>query len=262
MPQLKIAISGKGGVGKTTIASTIGRLYGRAGKHVVLVDCDPSPNLALSLGISEEQRKNIIPLSQMSELIAERTGIAPGSGQGKMYTLNPKVDDLLTKFGVQGKNNVTLMVLGTIRSGGSGCFCPESALLRRMLSHLVRKDDVLIMDMEAGVEHLGRGTTKNIDLLLVVVEPTLRSLETAGRIKKLAEDIGIEKIVAILNKSRSGEDEELIGHRLGEMGIEMLGAVPFSDKITDGELKGISVLDMGDNQDFIDAVKSIIDRLP
>ena len=262
MPPFKIAISGKGGVGKTTLASTVARLLGRGGRNVVLVDCDPAPNLALSLGIPEEEREKIVPLCRLSELIAERTGVRPGESQGKMYTINPKVDDLLERFGVRCRDNVTLIVLGTINTGGGGCFCPESALLRRLLSHLVRKEEILIMDMEAGVEHLGRGTTRNIDLLLIVVEPGQRSVETAATIKKLGEDLEIREIAAVLNKSRGEEHSRLISERLAEIGIPMLGNISFSESLMEADLRGISVFDADNNGGFMAEIEAIMEKLP
>jgi len=258
---LKIAVSGKGGVGKTTFSSTLARLMGRNGKKVVLVDCDPSPNLALSLGISRERRKAIVPLCQLYDLIAERTGVRPGESQGKMYKLNPIVDDLLGRYGVDAEDNVTLLVLGTIKTGGGGCFCPESALLRRLLSHLVRSEDVLIMDMEAGVEHLGRGTTRNIDLLLVMVEPGLRSVETAERIKGLAEDLDIRRIGAIINKTRTEGDLEIIETSLAEGGMEILGHLPHSEGVLEADLHGSQIFSQEGAGDYIAAVRGIRSRI-
>ena len=258
MSPFKIAISGKGGVGKTTIASTMARLYGREGKNVVLVDCDPAPNLALSLGIPAEERKNIVPLCQLSKLIAERTGVKPGESQGKMYTINPEVDDLLEIYGVKGKDNVTLLVLGTIRTGGGGCFCPESALLKRLLGHLVRKEEILFMDMEAGVEHLGRGTTRNIDLLLVIVEPGQRSLETASTIKKLGEDLGIRHVLAILNKCRDEAQKREIRKRLKEMDIDLIGVLPYSEEVMRTDLEGTSIMDQGENDSFTREIERVM----
>ena len=257
-----MAISGKGGVGKTTLASSIGRLLGRKGKKVVLIDCDPAPNLAISLGIPEEARKGIEPLCQLSDLIAERTGVRPGESKGKMYKINPEVDDLLDRFGVLGKDNVTLLVLGTIRTGGGGCFCPESSLMRRLLGHLVRKEEILIMDMEAGVEHLGRGTIKRIDLLLVVVEPGQRSIETARAIVKLAKDLGIGKIKAVLNKCGDRKQKKLIERRLSDLDIELIGTISFSKSVMTSDLDGVSVLDTEGNEEFTEEIDRLIERLP
>lgn len=257
----KIAISGKGGVGKTTIATAIGRLLGRMGRKVLLLDCDPSPNLAISLGIPARDRGNIIPLCHMSQLIAMRTGVEVGNSQGKMYTLNPKVDDILAEYGIQGADGVSLLVLGTINTGGSGCFCPESALLKRLVNHLVKKDHILLMDMEAGIEHLGRATTRNIDLLLIIVEPGMRSLETAGAIKDLGTDIGIKKFCAILNKCRSGKDENIVRQKLESMDIELIGTIPFSGNIMGADLSGVSVMDMEGNEAFVQKIQNIIKQI-
>lgn len=261
MSPVKIAISGKGGVGKTTLASTLARLMGRRGREVVLVDCDPAPNLAISLGIPVKNREEITPLCHLYDLLAERTGVRPGESKGKMYTLNPKVDDLLGEYGVNCEDNVILLVLGTIKTGGGGCFCPESALLRRLMSHLVRSEDVLIMDMEAGVEHLGRGTTRNIDLLLVVVEPGMRSVETAGRIKGLAEDLGISRIGVVINKSRDETDIELIKGHLHKLGMEVVGHLPHSESVRAADLHGQALFDRSDSEEFIGAVGRILDGI-
>ena len=198
---LRIAISGKGGVGKTTLTVLLSKLFVDEGLKVIVIDADSSPNLSAALGIPREQAEAIIPLSSMSDLIEERTGVRPGSSYGQMFKLNPKVDDLVEKFGVETEDNIKLLVLGTITTAGSGCFCPENALVKRLIRHMVlKRNEVLIMDMEAGVEHLGRGTTQNIDVLITVVEPGLRSVTIAKRIKTLAEELDLKKTFAVLNK--------------------------------------------------------------
>ncbi len=258
---LKIAISGKGGVGKTTLAATLARLLGGREKRVVLVDCDPAPNLAIALGIDDEDRSNIVPLCNMSDLIAERTGVEPGRSQGKMYTLNPQVDDILERFGVEGADNVTLLVLGAIRHGGTGCFCPESALLKRLLNHLTKREEILILDMEAGVEHLGRGTTRNIDLLLIVVEPGLRSVETARQIKRLGEDIGIERFAAVMNKAHSPAAVTRIERAVAQFDLPLIGVLPFLDAIVEADLNGHSIGVDARAEAYIAAVDALIGSL-
>ena len=190
---IKIAISGKGGVGKTTLSGTLARLFARKGYDVLAIDADPSMNLASALGIKNPPR----PLTEYKELIDERAG-----GPAGVFKLNPKVDDIVDKFGVTGPDNVKLLVMGTVERGGSGCMCPASSFLKALMRHVILKlNSVVILDMEAGVEHLGRGTTKGIDYMIIVVEPGARSIETAGRIAELGRQIGIDKFGIVINKA-------------------------------------------------------------
>lgn len=255
---LKIAISGKGGVGKTTLAGTLGRLFGREGKRVLLLDADPASNLASVVGIPREVAERITPLSEMLDMIEERTGTRPGSGYGGMFRLNPKVDDLADRYSVEGKDGVRLLVLGTIRSGGGGCFCPESALLKSLLRHLVLEEDqYLIMDMEAGLEHLGRASSRNMDVMIIVVEPGMRSLDTAAKIRSLAAEIGIPRVAAVLNKAFGDEDVTTVRDRLEEMGIELLATIPFNQNMVQADLRGVSPMDVEGTADLIEAVSMI-----
>jgi CO dehydrogenase maturation factor len=258
----KIAVSGKGGVGKTTVAGILARLLGREGKSVLVIDADPDSNLASAIGVSKEKREGIIPLSQMFDLIEERTGARPGESFGGIFKLNPKVDDLVDRFGIKGKDGVKLLVLGTITSGGSGCFCPENSLLRALMRHvLFEKDQFVIMDMEAGIEHLGRGTAKNVDAMIIVVEPGLRSVETAARIKALADDIEIKKIVAVLNKVGNNEEEGLITRELEKIDIPLGGVVPYNKEVVASDLMGVSPLDLEGNADVVKAISQLKDYL-
>jgi CO dehydrogenase maturation factor len=190
---IKIAISGKGGVGKTTLSGTLARLFARNGYDVLAIDADPSMNLASALGIETGPK----PLTEYKELIDERAG-----GPAGVFKLNPKVDDIVEKFGVVGPDNVKLLVLGTIERGGSGCMCPASSFLKALMRHVILKiNSVVILDMEAGIEHLGRGTTKGIDYMIIVIEPGARSIDTAGRIAELGRQIGISKFGVVINKA-------------------------------------------------------------
>ena len=244
----KIAISGKGGVGKTTITGILARLMAREGKKVVVIDADPDSNLASAIGIPGEARGCIKPLSQMYDLIEERTGMRPGTASGGTYILNPRVDDLLERYGVEGKDGVKLLVLGTIEAAGSGCFCPESTLLKRLMRHMIlRREEYLLMDMEAGIEHLGRGTAENVDTLLVVVEPGMRSVETAEKIKALAARLGIKRLAAVLNKVTDEEEVVFIRKELEAREIELLGSLPYDKVVGEADMKGISPLDLGDS---------------
>ncbi len=204
---MKIAMSGKGGVGKTTITALLTRSFVKDGLKVIAIDADPDANLAHTLGFPEDVK--ITPLVDLKELIKERVGAEPGKAT-VYFKMNPKVDDIPDKFSVK-KDTIKLMAMGTIRRGGSGCACPENVMVRQLLSHLlIQRDEVVILDMEAGIEHLGRGTSKFVDLLLVVLEPTNSSIQTFNRIEKLANDLGIKKIIPVANKIRNSEDIERI----------------------------------------------------
>lgn len=255
---LKIAVSGKGGVGKTTVAGILARLYGKEKKKVLVIDADPDSNLASAIGVPKEKREGIMPLSRMFDLIEERTGARPGQSYGGMFKLNPKVDDLVDRYGIEGKDGVKLLVLGTISSGGSGCFCPENSLLRALMRHVMfEPEQVVIMDMEAGIEHLGRGTAKNVDVLIIVVEPGLRSVETAARIKSLAKDIEIKNIIAVLNKVNNQDEENLIKKELEKLDIPFAGVIPYNKGVLTADLEGVSPLDVEGNFEIIEAIKSL-----
>lgn len=232
---LKVAFGGKGGVGKTTVTSLIARCLAakKADRSVIAIDADPVANLAAGLGISATEP--ITPIAELSELIAERTGAEPGT-MGGFFTLNPKVDDIPDRFSLE-KDGVKLLVMGTVKSGGSGCICPESTILKALMTHLVLyRDDIVLMDMEAGVEHLGRATSSAVDALVIVVNPGARSRVAANQIKKLGEDIGIKKIVVLANRVRDEVDKQLIKDSLP--GFEILGFLPEMDEIVDADRYG------------------------
>ena len=218
---MKLAVTGKGGVGKTTIAALLAQASLRHGNRVTAIDADPDANLAPTLGHPDPS--SIVPLSDRKELINERVG------SGGMIRLNPRVDDLIDTLGVD-INGIRLMVLGTIPKGGSGCFCSPSALLRAFLAHtLAQPSEWVILDMEAGLEHLGRGSSRNVDSLLIVVEPNRRSLETAERIRLLADDLGITNVRAVANKTTSADDVRLIEQEMH--GVPLAAAIPYSTSL-------------------------------
>jgi CO dehydrogenase maturation factor len=237
---MKLAISGKGGVGKTTLAALLAQAYADAGRDVLAVDADPSPCLAGALGFPDDLRARLHPIAEMDELIEERTGAKPGT-IGGFFTINPRVDDIPERFSVQYRG-VRLLEMGSVDLGGSGCICPESAMLKTLFTHLLfRKDDVLLLDMYAGVEHLGRATVDFVDAMVIVVEPTRRSLGTAAQIKKLANDIGLTRLWLVGNKVRNKEEDEFV--RTETPDIPVLGTLTADLGVQEADRLGIAVYD-------------------
>jgi CO dehydrogenase maturation factor len=230
---MKIAVSGKGGTGKTTLASLLSFIFAEAGYSVLAIDADPNANLALALGFPHSEE--ITPISEMGKLIEERTGARPGQ-VAPYFKLNPKVDDIPEKHWVE-HNGIKLMVMGRLKKGGSGCYCPENALLEALVAHLLlARDEVVIMDMEAGVEHLSRATAKAVDKMIVVVEPSKRSVETAFKIRELAKDIGLGNIGVVGNKIRSEEEKDFLVSSV--LGFEFLGFIPYDEGIAEADISG------------------------
>jgi CO dehydrogenase maturation factor len=255
---MKIAVSGKGGVGKTTLVLLLARFFRDRGAGVILVDADPDGNLAAGLGLDPA---SVVPISAMKDLIAERTGARPGTSGG-LFKLNPRVDDLPDTVAIQ-RDGIRLLVMGTVRRGGGGCICPESALVKALLLHLVlERDDVVIMDMEAGIEHLGRGTARAVDIMIVVVEPGRRSIDTAVRVRTLAADIGLTKIAVVGNKVRDEGDEKFL--REAMPGFDFLGFIPFSPAVIQADIGdgGFSLADSAVTAAADEIAKRLIEISP
>jgi CO dehydrogenase maturation factor len=251
---MKIAISGKGGVGKTLLTAVLSKIFAESGHSVLAIDADPDANLAATLDFPHPEK--IVPLSEMKDLVEERTGTQPGK-TAPLFKLNPKVDDIPEKY-ARDYNGIKLMVMGQIKRGGSGCYCPENALLQALFSHLLlARDEVVILDMEAGIEHLGRGTARAVDTLIVVVEPGRRAVETALSINKLAQDIGVQNVVAVGNKIHNQLEKDFLVSSLP--GFKFLGFIPYDHALVDADLAGRPLLNS--SQQLIHEVKNIYKAL-
>ncbi len=251
---MKIAVSGKGGVGKTTLVAALSKLFADEGNKVIAIDADPDTNLASALGIRNAD--TITPLVEMKELIKERTG-STSDEYGKFFKMNPTVNDLPEKYSISN-NGLKLMTLGTIKRGGSGCACPEGVMLKALLNHLIlQRDEIVIIDMEAGIEHLGRASIKAVTALIVVVEPGKRSIHTAFQIKKLAGDLGIKTIYAVGNKVMNDTHKEFLKDELSD--IPLLGLISYNNKLIESDLKGDSAFK--DNEQLLSEVKDVIIKL-
>ena len=251
---MKVAITGKGGVGKTTLSSTLARLYASEGRTVLAADVDPDANLGLALGFTEEEVNSIVPISKMRKLVEERTG---ANSLNKFFKLHPQVHDIPDTYAKE-INGVKLLVMGTVETGGSGCVCPEHVMLKSILASLVfRKDDVVIMDMEAGLEHLARGTASLMDQFIVVIEPGARSIQTYEKVKQLARDIGVTRVRVVANKVRDEEDEAYLRSRIPEE--DLLGMIHYNAEVIDADRRGISPYDV--SAKAVEEIRAIKDRI-
>ncbi|OIP26466.1 MAG: carbon monoxide dehydrogenase [Dehalococcoidia bacterium CG2_30_46_19] len=230
---MKIAVSGKGGVGKTLLVAFLSTVFAKSGYSVLAIDADPNVNLAVTFGFPNSQK--IIPISKMDDLIEERTGARPGQ-MAPYFRLNPKVDDLPEKCSLK-YDGIRIMVMGPIKAAGSGCYCPEGALLQALIAHLLLEvDEVVILDMEAGIEHLTRGTAKGVDKLIIVVEPSRRSVETGYRVRDLALEIGVKNIGVVANKIRNEREKDFLISSMPD--FEFLGFIPYDQGIIEADLAG------------------------
>ncbi len=248
---VKIAVTGKGGVGKTTLAALLCFSFRNAGYRVLAVDADPDANLASTLGFPDTEE--LLPIAEMKELIAERTGTAPES-KGLIFKLNPRVDDIPEKFGIV-HDGIKLLMMGRVKKAGTGCYCPENAFVRELMGHLLLEEkDVVVLDMEAGIEHMGRGTAGDVDAFIVVVEPGKNSLDTARRIIDMASGLGVKRHFIIVNKVRNEEDREFVEKSVSA--DEIIGVIPYSEDIADS-----GKTDLGIRIENISSIDKIRDKL-
>ncbi len=249
----KIAITGKGGVGKTSFASLIAYILAEQGQHVYAIDADPNATLAHALGMPPELAARVTPIVEMDDLIEERTGARPGQ-YGRMFKLNPRVDDIPTRFSVAHRG-IHLLQMGTVRGAGAGCVCPENAVLKTLVTHLLlREQETVIMDMVAGLEHLGRGTAGAVDVMFAVVEPGMRSIQTAKSIAKLAQDLGVARFWVVGNKVRSAHDEAFIRDSLDDLCL--VGTLPFSNQAIEADMTSQALYDLA--PDMVKATREIV----
>lgn len=253
---VKIAVTGKGGVGKTTISSTLCHIYASEGRRVLAVDADPDANLAAAFGLGKEAISAVKPIAEMTELIEERTGARPGASGG-LFKINPRVDDIPDEYGY-GFDGIRLLITGRSKEAASGCYCPENVLLRRLLKHLVvERDEVVVLDMEAGIEHLTRGTAEAVDAFLVVVEPGQRSVQTALTVRDMAEGLGVKKVFVAANKVRGPEDVDFIRKAIG--GMELAGALSYDPAIMEADMRGRAAYEGSER--LVEEVRAIRDAI-
>ncbi len=247
---MKVAVSGKGGVGKTLIAGGIARGFVERGFKTIAIDADSSPNLGLTLGLSTEETRKIVPISENQPLVDEKTS----TGYSGVYNLNFRVDDIVKQYSVPTPLGPNLIVMGTVRSMGAGCMCAPTAVIRSLLRYLVvETGEAVVLDLEAGVEHIGRGTAQQVDALLIVADSNLKSLEIAKHIHDMAKAAGMNQLFLVGNRIMNEAQQEAIQNFADQNGIAVLAFVPWDQKIIEADMKGESPLS---NKD-IAAIKTI-----
>ncbi len=247
---MKVAVSGKGGVGKTLIAGGLARGFAQRGLKTMAIDADSSPNLGLTLGLSVEETRKIMPISENKTLVESKTS----TGYSGVYNLNFTVDDIVKQYSVATPLGVNLIVMGTVQSMGAGCMCAPNAVIRALLRHLVvERSEAVVLDLEAGVEHIGRGTARQVDALLIVADSNLKSLEIAKHIHDMAKDAGMKQLYLVGNRVMNEAQKEAIQIFAERNGLSLLTFVPFDQKVIEADMLGETPL----KNKEIEAVKTI-----
>ncbi len=255
---MKIAVSGKGGVGKTLVSGTLASYFAQKGFKVMAIDADPSPNLAMTLGIPVEEANKIVPISENTELLDSKTRTDyPG-----VYKLHFRVDDIVEENGLKSPYGVNLLVMGTVKSAGSGCACGPNAVVRELLRHLiVERDEVVVVDMEAGVEHMGRGTASQVDIMLIVADSSRKSLEIAKKLSIFAKQMGIKNVYVVGNRVRDSEEIQLITDFTEKNGLPLLALIPYDDTVVKADRVGEPPLKYAATSESVKAIQGIGEKL-
>jgi CO dehydrogenase maturation factor len=255
---MKIAVSGKGGVGKTLVSGTLAGYFAQKGFKVMAIDADPSPNLALTLGIPVEEANKIIPISENAELLNEKTRTDyPG-----VFKLHFTVDDIVEENGMKSPTGVNLLVMGTVKSAGSGCACAANAVVRELLRHMmVDRDEIVVVDMEAGVEHMGRGTASHVDIMLIVADSSRKSLEIAKKLSGFAHDAGIKTVFVVGNRVRDSEEIELITEFTKKNELPLLALIPYDEIVVKADRVGEPPLNYAETSESVKAIQGIGEKL-
>jgi CO dehydrogenase maturation factor len=255
---MKIAVSGKGGVGKTLVAGVLAEFFAKKGLTVLAIDADPSPNLALTLGVPTEAASKIVPISENTPLIESKTQ----TGVPGVYNLSFTVEDIIEQFSVKTPYNVNLLVMGTVRNAGGGCMCPANTVIRALLHHLlVKSKEAVVTDMEAGVEHMGRGTAEHVDTMLIVTDSSLKSMETARKLYILTKDLGIKDVFIVGNKVANSEEGKLIENFASKNDMTLLGLIPYDEQILKADMNGETPLKYAQTSKGVAAIRKMGEKL-
>lgn len=260
----RIVVTGKGGVGKTAITSALAYMFSASGGKVLAVDEDPQMNLPYSLGLSLVESEGIVSLNRQLDYIEEKTGARPGTGWGLFITLNPEVEDVIERFGIRVSDNINLLVMGTVYQPAVGCVCPENDLLQAVIDYIsLKRDEVILMDTEAGLEHFGRGIAKGFHHSVVVSEPTFNSMLVAKQALTLAKKLQIPHLHLILNKVRNQEELKKLGTQLDEIREELTDSIsylPYDESVYKSDPSILPLLKNGDSR-FLESLGEFFGKI-